>query len=317
MERGQGQVTMKVLITGAAGFVGRHVASELRQNGDEPVLYDKVPVAGTDPSYVGDLEDLQSLRACVEQEQPDACIHLAGIAFVPAGWSDPARMIQVNVTGTLNLLETFRAHAPRSRILVISSAEVYGRSARPEPIRESDSLTPSNLYAVSKIAADTSALLYHSHYGMEVMTARPQNHIGPGQARQFVVSAFAEQLIALRTAKGSDPRMKVGNLESQRDFTDVRDVARAYRLLLRQGHAGEAYNIASGHMVPIRVILDHLCHHAGIHPRLEIDADLFRPTDQPSLLSMEKIFAHTGWAPSIPLEQSLADVFDAIAGAAL
>lgn len=304
---------MKVLITGAAGFVGRHVATELRNAGHQPIHFDRIPIEGEGSSYTGDLLDRDTLTACIAKEEPDACIHLAGIAFVPIAWEDPARVIEINVTGTLNLLESFRATRADARILAVTSAEVYGREARPEPVRESDPLIPSNLYAVSKIGADTGALLYHRHYGLPVMTARPQNHIGPGQSHLFVVSAFVEQLLALRHAP--EPHvMRVGNLASRRDFTDVRDVARAYRLLIEKGQPGEAYNIASGRVVPIQELLDHLCRHAGLSPRIEVDPALYRATDQPPLLDIAKIENQTGWHPEIALEQTLAHLFDQLAG---
>ncbi len=304
---------MRVLVTGSSGFVGRYLVEELRAHGHSPIGFD---AALSDPpldipEYAGDIVDADSLRHCLTDAPPDACIHLAGIAFVPMGWYDPARVMQVNVNGTLTLLEAVRAVSPTARVLVVSSAEVYGRAARSDPARESDELAPSNLYGVSKMAADQAALLYHGQYGMHTITARPQNHVGPRQSRLFVVTSFAEQLINLKRAGGGT--LRVGNLDSCRDFTDARDVARAYRLLIERGHAGEAYNIASGHIVPIRTMLDELCAHAGVQPDIEIDPDRFRPTDQPLPLCLDKIADHTGWTPAIPLQQTLQDIYDELA----
>lgn len=305
---------MRVLVTGAAGFVGRYLTAELQRHDHEPVGFDAAPPDSLDvsfPYFCGDITDPDSLRTCIERTQPDACVHLAGIAFVPLGWSDPQKVMHVNVTGTLNVLEALRATAPQARVLVITSSEVYGRDPRPEPVREEETLTPSNLYGVSKVAADMACRLYFKQYGQPVMTARPQNHIGPGQSRLFATSAFAEQLIELRGK--TDPVMNVGNLDSERDFTDVRDVVRAYRLLVESGQPGEAYNIASGQTVSIREILNRLCDHAGIQPTLEVDEGLFRPTDKPPLLAIDKIQRDVGWTPTISLSDTLDEIYDHLA----
>lgn len=306
---------MRVLITGASGFVGKHLIPELHQHGHTPVAFDKErtdQLPDADQVH-GDIADAQAVSNALRTLEPDACIHLAGVAFVPAGWSDPHLVMRINVDGTLNILEAFRAFNQQARILAVTSSEVYGREPRPEPVKESDTLTPSNLYGVSKMAADLSALLFQRQYDMGVMTARPQNHIGPHQSRLFVVSAFAEQLIALSRQGNPSGPLNTGNLESERDFTDVRDVVRAYRLLIEKGHAGEAYNIASDRMVPIRTLLEELCDHAGLSPAVKTDPDLYRPTDRPPKLCIQKIEAHTGWRPSIPLTETLKDIYDELA----
>lgn len=305
---------MRVLVTGGSGFVGRYLVEELREQGHTPSGFDVAkssPALGI-PEHMGDITDPAALRACLTADRPEAVIHLAGIAFVPMGWTDPERVMRVNVNGTLQLLESVRELCPNARVLVVTSAEVYGRDERPEPVRESDPLTPSNLYGVSKMAADLSTLLYHRQYGLHTLTARPQNHIGPRQSRMFVVSAFAEQLLALKRGDG-DGTLRVGNLDSVRDFTDVRDVVRAYRLLIETGRPGESYNIASGRAVPIRAMLEQLCAHAGLHPDLEVDPALHRPTDRPLQLCIEKITNDTGWTPAISLEKSLEDIYDDLA----
>jgi GDP-4-dehydro-6-deoxy-D-mannose reductase len=229
------------------------------------------------------------------------------------GWTDPELVFNVNTQGTLNLLEAFRAEAPEARLLVVSSAEVYGRDKSDRAVREDDELHPDNLYAVSKVAADLATLLYARQYGMHVMTARPQNHIGPGQNHSFVVSSFAEQLA--RMARKEVPAiLRVGNLDSKRDFTDVRDVVRAYRLIVERGQPGMAYNIASGQNVPIMDLLQALCAIAGVEPSVEIDPERYRPTDDPPLLDISRICEHTGWRPEIHIRDSLKDIYDDIAG---
>jgi GDP-4-dehydro-6-deoxy-D-mannose reductase len=302
---------MRVLVTGAAGFAGQYLLRELASHGHTPIAADRVEAdqapAGI-PYHQVDLTDAAGLHAAVQAAQPDAVIHLGGIAFVPLGWSDPGQVMQINLVGTLNLLEAVRGVNPAARVLVVTSSEVYGRAERPEPVREADALTASNLYGVSKLAADQAARLYAQHHQMHILTARPQNHIGPGQSRLFVVSAFAEQLLALQQ-NSNDGVLRVGNLDAQRDFTDVRDVVRAYRLLIENGAAGEAYNIASGHLVAVRELLDALCEEAGIHPRIEVDPERYRPTDAPPLLCIEKIKQQVGWTPEIPLRQTLGEIY--------
>jgi len=301
---------MRVLVTGAAGFAGNYAVNEFIQAGHEVVCFDRHATGRRDivADVTGDLLDEPLLRDTIRTHGIDACLHLAGIAFVPMGWDDPHLVMRVNAHGVIALLESFKQEAPEARVLVVTSAEVYGREAH-RVVREDDPLTPSNLYAVSKIAADSICLLYARHHNMHVMTARPQNHIGPGQDASFAVSAFAERLLALQQL--SEPHvMHVGNLDSKRDFTDVRDVVRAYRLLIEQGHAGEAYNIASGQTRTLASILDMLCTIAGLHPERRIDSDLFRATDEPPELSLEKIKAHTGWQPVIPLTDTLRDIYN-------
>jgi GDP-4-dehydro-6-deoxy-D-mannose reductase len=308
---------MRVLITGVSGFVGRHLIKELRQAGHTPLGFDLQAcsdLADTEQA-VGSITDRAALAAWVQASRADACVHLAGISFVPKGWADPQGTMEINVNGTLNVLEAFREHYPAARILVVTSAEVYGRDDRVEPVCEDHALQPSNLYGVSKMAADLGSLLYARHHGMSVMTARPQNHIGPGQSRLFVVTAFAEQLIAMRRDRTQPAVLRTGNLESRRDFTDVRDVVRAYRLLVEQGVAGEAYNIASDRMVPIRDMLAQLCAHAEVQPEIEIDPNRYRPTDRPPQLCIEKISKTVGWHPLIPLAQTLEDIYDDLAAA--
>ncbi len=273
---------MRILVTGAGGFVGRHVVHELAQASHVPIAFDlqRCPHTPPENTYVGDLRDAEAVRDLIGQVHPDACIHLGGIAFVPMGWTDPDLVFSSNLTGTINLIEALRHGSPGSHVLVVTSAEVYGRMPAEKPLDEDAPLQPDNLYAVSKIAADLTTLLYARRFAMPAMTARPENHIGPGQSPRFVASGFAEQLAQIARNE-AEPVLHVGNLDNERDFTDVRDVARAYRLIVEKGRAGHAYNIASGHTVKIRSILEQLCAIAGVQPRIEVDPTRFRPTDAP------------------------------------
>lgn len=298
---------MKILVTGACGFVGRHVLNELAANGHEPIGMDigQPPPQLPPRQFVrGNITEGESMARIIADLNPDACLHLAGWAATSKG--SPATIMDVNLTGTLNVLEGFRQAGSTARILCVSSAHVYGMKARSTPIREDDNLAPDTVYAVSKAAADQLVRIYFSQYGLNTMVARPHNHIGPGQSPNFAIPAFASQVKAIRD--GAQPVMKVGNLDNRRDFTDVRDVARAYRLLLETGVPGRAYNITSGRETRIGDILDLLCKLAGVKPEITRDETLYRPLDQNPVLSIERIRRDTGWEPRIPIEQTLADI---------
>lgn len=304
---------MHVLITGAGGFVGRHLVRELLRCQHEVIAFDVDPaLAGSSPvqTCIGDIRESATIKEVVARFRPEACIHLSGIAFVPQGWVNTAEIFAINLMGTLHLLEAFYIAAPKARILVISSAEVYGRLSRNHPLREDEALAPDNPYAVSKAAADQMTLLYARQHGLHALTARPCNHIGPGQSPQFVVAALAEQILAIRAERQAPP-VQAGNLDNQRDFTDVRDVVRAYRLLMERGAAGEAYNIASGRTITIRAIYDQLCDQAGVHPPLAVDPVRYRPTESRPVLDIGKIQRAVQWTPEIPLADTLRDVIQA------
>jgi GDP-4-dehydro-6-deoxy-D-mannose reductase len=299
---------MKVLITGSRGFAARHLAVELLQAGHEVIKSD---VEYAEDCYYCDLRDEDSLRKLVRSTQPDACVHLGGIAYVPMGWKDPELVYSVNLMGTLNLLEGFRHERPEARLLVVSSSLIYKNADSDKELDEEAYMYPPDIYAISKISADLTALGYAQRYGMPIMTARPINHTGPGQSDSFVTSAFATQLKQIK-AGAVPPVMRVGNLDSRRDFLDVRDVVRAYRLLIEAGQGGEPYNIASGRLIPIRSVLEKLCDIAGVHPEIEVAPQLYRPTDSSPRMNVSKIRAATGWQPQIPLEQTLLDLYQSI-----
>ena len=301
---------MRILVTGAGGFVGQWVCQNFSEAGHHVIATDLAET--TKVSIELDVTQPDSIRTLLKEQTPDACLHLGGIAFVPLGWENPSLVYQVNTLGTLNLLEACRETAPDARFLMVSSAEVYGRDSRPTPIQEEDGLHPSNIYAISKAAADQTVLLYAKRYGMHTMTARPQNHIGPGQSERFVAASFAQQVADIASGKAPN-QMNVGNLDAVRDFLDVRDVADGYRLILENGHAGEAYNLASGSASPIRTLLDTLCELAGCQPNIQIDPSRYREeVDPPPLLNTDKIRAQTGWSPSHSLRDTLSDILESL-----
>lgn len=300
-----------VLITGAAGFVGRHLVRELRSAGYATAGFD-LPgaITGDELMEPGCVEDSASLRRAIERHSPDAAVHLAGIASEAAAWRDPVRAFAVNVGGTLNLIGEMGRVSPHGRILVVSTAHVYGHAGgAQEALDEEAPLRGDGLYGLTKLAADRAALLYAARMQRAVMTVRPVNHIGPGQSPDFVVPAFALQLAEI-AAGLRPPELRVGNLDSVRDFLDVRDTVRAYRLLLERGVAGRAYNIASGNRLRVGDVLEMLCQIAGARPRLVTDPALYRPTDVQPLLSTARLRDDTGWRPEIPLEQTLRDIYE-------
>ena len=304
---------MRVLVTGATGFVGRHLLDALRAAGHEPVAVGG-PLDG--PPAVGlNIVDAQAVRRVVDAAAPEAIVHLAGQAFVPQSVADPLGTLAVNAGGTANVLEAARAYRDRVgaplRVLLISSAEVYGVQ-RPErmPLDENAVIRPANAYAASKAAAEAYALAWHRSYDLDCVIARPFNHIGPGQDPRFVVPSFAHQLAQI--AAGAPPVMLVGNLEPQRDFLDVRDVVAAYVLLLANGRAGEVYNICSGHPVAIREVLRQLITIAGVAVEVRDDPERVRSSDLPILSGdATKLRAATGWAPQYALATSLRDIYAA------
>ena len=290
---------MRALVTGAEGFVGRHLLAHLEAAGDD--------VIGVDRGDGPDLLDAPALDAFVRSVAPDAVYHLAGWSDVGGSWQQPLAAFQANADGTLNLLQAC-VHAEVPRVLSVSSADVYGKVAPADlPISEGAELRPVTPYAASKIAADFLGLQAFLGYGLDVLRVRAFNHLGPGQTSRFVASAIAER-IAGNELDGSDV-VPVGNLSPRRDFTDVRDVVRAYRLLVEHGEAGEAYNVCSGTDIAIRELAERMLAHARRPMQLEEDPALQRPVDVPVLRGdPTKVHAATGWTPTIPLDQTLSDL---------
>jgi GDP-4-dehydro-6-deoxy-D-mannose reductase len=292
---------VRALVTGAAGFVGRHLVAQLEAAGDE--------VIETDREQGLDILDLDGLAALYGDGRPEVVYHLAGQADVGGSWSRPVETFRVNAEGTMNVLLA-AADAGVDRVLAVASADVYGQVPTDElPIGEDRPLRPHSPYGASKAAADLIALQAHLGRGLGVIRARPFNHLGPGQSDRFVASALASR-IAHNELDGGD-RIPVGDLTPRRDFTDVRDVVRAYRLLVERGEPGEAYNVCSGTDVSVQEIADRLVALADLPMTLATDPDLLRPVDTPVLRGdPTRLREATGWTPEIPLEQTLADVLD-------
>lgn len=312
---------MKILITGITGFAGSHLSSYLRSvDGMEVAGLDlRAPDAEFSSLFSGEppvvhccnLSDAEPLAEIIEHEAPDAVVHLAARAQVAGAWQEAPGILETNIVCTQVLMQAMHEKAPDARILLISSSEVYGKVDQKRlPADESSALRPNNPYSVSKVAQEFVALQYHEAFGAQVVIARPFNHVGPKQVGNFVVPSFARQ-IAEMEAGLREPVMRVGNLESQRDFTDVRDVVKAYHLLLMGGKNGEAYNIASGVTHPISEILEKLIELSTIEPAVENIPELMRPSDTPVVVGdASKLKTLGEWQPVIPLEQSLEDALN-------
>lgn len=292
---------MRAFVTGGHGFVGRFLCAHLAEEGDDVVAPHADEL---------DVTDSEAVRAAVSEAAPDAVYHLAGIASVAESWRAPEHVFHVNAGGTLALLDAVRTSPPVPRVLLVSSAEVYGRVA-PEalPIGEAAPMAPATPYAASKAAAELVGVQAFHGWGVPVVRARPFNHIGPGQSVEFAVPAFARRIV--EAAGTGAAALTVGNLMARRDFTDVRDVVRAYRLLVLSGEPGEAYNVCSGRDVLLEDVVRRLLAAAGADLALEVDPDLLRPVDVPVLRGdPAKLQAATGWTPTVPLDRTLADVLD-------
>ncbi|MCX7818846.1 MAG: GDP-mannose 4,6-dehydratase [Kiritimatiellae bacterium] len=301
---------MKVLITGAAGFVGRHLVAELAAHNHEVAAFclpGETPPPEI-PVHHGSVAEADDLEAALDRFRPDGCVHLAGVSSVPRSWAAPAETFRTNLLGTLYLLESVRRR-PGLRCLIVTSSQIYGAGGDDRPLDETTPPRPASPYAISKAAADQLALAWAHRFSLPVLTARPTNHIGPGQSPEFVVASLALQLARISLGVAAPP-VRAGNLESVRDFLDVRDVVRGYRLLLERGRAGEAYHLASGREYRIADLWERLCAIAGLHPPVEAAPELWRPADRGPRLDWTRIRTHTGWLPSIPIEETLRAIYD-------
>jgi GDP-4-dehydro-6-deoxy-D-mannose reductase len=304
------------LITGISGFVGSHLAEYLLTQTDWQVagtVYG--PVHNIDgfrdqlEIYPAELSRLPVVQFIVEQARPDIVFHLAAMSVTGRSWQDPATTVQINATMQANLLQSVVNVGLDCRILVIGSSEEYG-AVPPEllPIREDTPFRPMNPYAVSKVAQDMLGLQYFLSHKLDTIRVRPFNHIGPRQGLGFVTSDFASQVARIEVGL-QEPVMHIGNLAAKRDFTDVRDVVRAYYLLAVHGKAGEVYNVGSGTAHAVSEVLDTFLAHSTVPIQVQPDPARMRPSDIPRVVcDYAKLHTCTGWQPTIPFEQSLEDV---------
>ncbi len=310
---------MRALITGSAGFVGQHLIRYLLQETDLDIVgsvYFKLPLPDHDSPRVhfehADLQDEVIVNDLIARWRPDYIFHLAGQSFVPYSWKNPWRTFDQNVHIQLNVFRAMIQAGLDARILVVGSGDEYG-AIEPEdlPIDEQTPLRPISPYAVSKIAQEMLGWQYHHSHGVHAVRVRPFNHIGPGQRDMFVASSFARQIAEIEAGL-KPPVLRHGNLDARRDFTDVRDVVRAYWLLVNQGQPGDVYNVGSGRAVSIQEMLDIFLSMSRVPIRTEMDPARMRPSDIPVIVcDPGKLHRATGWRAEIPLERTLADILDA------
>ena len=289
---------MRVFVTGAGGFVGRRLLPALEAAGHEAI--------GADREI--DVTEADALARALASIAPDAVVHLAAMSSVALSLREPAECYRLNFLGTRALLGAVERETPAARVLLIGSADQYAPSApRPQPLDESAPLSPRSPYARTKTAAERLGEAA-AERGLDVVRVRAFNHTGAGQADAFVVSSFARQVAAIRAGRQA-PEMRVGNLESVRDFLHVDDVLRAYCALLDPAVPASVYNVASGRPTPIQEVLDRLIEHADIAPRVERDPDRFRPTDW-LVGDASRLRAATGWTPARALDSILVELYE-------
>jgi GDP-4-dehydro-6-deoxy-D-mannose reductase len=302
----------RILVTGAAGFVGRHLLAFLQGRSNVRVYGVTRFVEGVSEGwFAGDLTEESFVDDVLREVKPNVVIHLAAQSSVADSWRDPRGTVVNNVVAQLNLLESIVRHAPSARVLTVGSAEEYGHLA-PEnlPAREDGPLRPDNPYALSKIAQDYLGLQYHLGRHLDVVRIRPFNLFGPGQSDRFAVGSFARQIAEAEAGLG-EPVLRVGNMTALRDYTDVRDAARAYWAILERGRAGEVYNLGGGGIHSIGEVLDALVQRARVPLEVRQDPAKFRPVDAPVVApDVGRLHEETGWQPTIPFEQTIQDLLD-------
>lgn len=309
---------VRVLITGLNGFAGSHLADFLLTHSDIQVFgagvgsTDNIAHLNGRASFVqADLTKPDVAAAVLAETKPERVYHLAGQAFAPISWQDPWGTIEINLRAQVNVLNTLARMKSNARVLVIGSIDEYGRvDGQNLPVKETAPFYPDSPYAVSKIAQDFLGLQYFLSDQLHVVRVRPSNHIGPRQNEQFVTSNFAKQIAEIEAGQ-REPVLYVGNLTAERDFTDGRDMVRAYYLALERGIAGEVYNIGSEHTVSIGQVLELMLKQSRVPIRVEQDPARFRPSDTPIVYcDASKFRTQTGWQTTISLETSLHDILD-------
>ena len=293
----------KLLVTGATGFVGRHVREACEAGGSFAGWQFCEAPAGLD------IRDAEQVQAWVASVSPDAVLHLAAQSFVPRSFENPRESIEINLLGTLNLLQALRAAGFKGRMVYVSSGDVYGRVPDEAlPVSESRIPEPRSPYAVSKIAAENLCLQWHRTEGLDAMIARPFNHVGPGQDTRFVLPALAVQVVAIADGR-QPPVIEAGDIDTTRDFTDVRDVVAAYAAMIRHGRPGATYVVGSGVERRVRDLLMAMCAIAGISPEIRQDAARLRPAEQRRMAAdARRLRDETGWTQSFSIESTLSDI---------
>lgn len=298
---------MKAVITGSSGFVGSHLTAELEANGYEVV---KCDLKGTEDTVAMDIMNPEMIKSVLEKHQPNVIINMAGQANVGFSWKNPQLTVQLNTIGLINILEAVRAINPKIRVIAVGSSDEYGSlEERGVNVIEDMPVKPITPYAISKQAQELFAQLYVRSYGMDICMIRMFNLGGSGQAKGYIISDFSAGIAEVEA--GKKEFMSVGNLESARDFTHVKDACRAVRLIAEKGQSGEVYNISSGIPHKAQEILDKLMGMAKVTIEVRKDPARMRPSDTPVVCgNHDKLTAHTGWQPELGLDQILEDALN-------
>lgn len=311
---------MRILITGAAGFVGTHLIAALQEKkkGCELFAWTKEEKEARSVRlekahvFVVDITKKEQVREALRQIRPDEVYHLAAQSSVGLSWRMPELTYEVNVMGTLYLLEGLKDIAPEANVLLVGSAEQYGKVLTDElPISEDRQLQGVNPYSISKMTQELMAKLYVQNFGMHLVLVRAFNHIGPGQSTRFVIPDWCSQIVLIEQGK-KDPVLKVGNIDVKRDFTDVRDIVSAYIRLINKGTAGEVYNVGSGTSHSLKEILEQILESSRVKGIVyETDMQKIRPADVEELRAdTARLKSVTGWQPEYSLEQSITDILE-------
>lgn len=307
---------MKALIIGAAGFVGSYLIQHLALTYDWEIHATKLEheVLSTSDAVIHNLDIMNpsEIHLLIKDVMPDYIFHLAAQSSVALSWKNPSLTVDINVKGTLNLLDNIR-NVPNynPKILLIGSGEEYGYISPDEtPIHESVPTRPGNIYAATKACQNMLGSIYSKAYGMQIIMVRAFNHIGPNQSPVFVVSDFCKQVAEIEVGL-KPPVLHVGNLSAFRDFTDVRDVVRAYGLLIQNGVSGETYNIGSGHALSIQSVLDMILSLSTTQITVKVDQNRLRPSDIPVIeADISKLQSVIHWQPEITLQQTLEEILN-------
>ena len=298
---------MKALITGSEGFVGKYLRAELEAHGYDVTGLDLAPGEKT---VAVNLLEAEKVDALLKEIQPEVIFHLAGQANVGLSWKKPAMTMEINLVAAVNLMEAARKYCPGCAIVLVGSSDEYGNlKEKGQLVSEETPLQPVTPYAISKIAQEQTGQAYAKAYGMKICMTRSFNHGGAGQKPGFMIPDFAQGIV--KVERGEADAVCVGNLSSKRDFTHVKDIVRAYRLIAEKGKAGEIYNVGSGKTYSAQEVLDRLIAMAKVPVAVKQDPARMRPSDTPVICcDHSKLTRDTGWEPEIPLDEILKDTLE-------
>lgn len=306
---------MTAIIIGGAGFVGHYLIKELTQKAGIDVFVTKLEserIKNENCTVVNlDITSFDSTLEVIDKIKPDFIYHLAAQSSVALSWKMPQKTYEINVIGTINILQALKQLKSEARMLFIGSGEQYGIFS-PErlPLKEDCPLCPQNIYAETKASAERLCLLYNKAYGLDIICVRAFNHIGAMQSDIFVAADFAHQVARIEKGR-QEPVIKTGNLSAVRDFTDVRDVVKAYILIMEKGYKGEVYNVGGSSVMPVSILLDTLIRHSDVKIKRETDEKKLRPVDIPEIYcDITKLKSHTGYKVKYPIEETLLWVLD-------